>query len=118
MLRFLVCLTGPHQLLRHRGAKGQMTALAVGAKRDPVLRFIFYSMSYLLTYGSEPFLRSRQLCSHSRTSQHFMEPEGSLPCSQEPSTDPYPEPHQSNSHHPILSKIQFNIVHQPTYSMS
>jgi hypothetical protein len=38
-----------------------------------------------LTYGAEPFLRSRQLCSPSRTSQHFMEPEGSIPCSQEPS---------------------------------
>jgi hypothetical protein len=25
---------------------------------------------HLLTYGAEPFLRSRQLCSHSRTSQH------------------------------------------------
>jgi hypothetical protein len=34
---------------------------------------------------TEPFLRSCQLRSHSRNSQHFMEPEGSLPCSQEPS---------------------------------
>jgi hypothetical protein len=34
-----------------------------------------------LTHGAEPFLRSRQLCSYSRTSQHFMETEGSLPCS-------------------------------------
>jgi hypothetical protein len=44
--------------------------------------------TYLLTYGAEPVLRSCQLCSHSRTSQHFMEPEGSLPCAQEPSTGP------------------------------
>jgi hypothetical protein len=31
-----------------------------------------------------------------------MEPEGSLPCSQEPTTSPYPEPDQSNPYHPIL----------------
>jgi hypothetical protein len=30
-----------------------------------------------LIHGAAPFLRSRQLCSYSRTSQHFMEPEGS-----------------------------------------
>jgi hypothetical protein len=30
-----------------------------------------------------------------------MEPESSLPCSQEPSTDPYPEPDESNPYHPI-----------------
>jgi hypothetical protein len=32
-----------------------------------------------------------------------MEPENSLPCSQEPSTGPYPEPDQSNPYHPIQS---------------
>jgi hypothetical protein len=32
-----------------------------------------------------------------------MEPEGSLQCSQELSTGPYPQPDQSNSYHPILS---------------
>jgi hypothetical protein len=31
-----------------------------------------------------------------------MEPEGSLPCSQETSTGPYPEPDQSNPYYLIL----------------
>jgi hypothetical protein len=44
-----------------------------------------------------------------------MEPEGSLPCSQEPSSGLYPEEDQSNPYHPIdLSKIHINIVHSPT----
>jgi hypothetical protein len=34
-----------------------------------------------------------------------MEPEGSLPSSQDPSIGPYPEPDQSNPYHRILSKI-------------
>jgi hypothetical protein len=55
------------------------------------------------THGAEPFLRSCQLCSYSRSSQHFMEPGGSLTCSQEPSTGPYPEPDRSNPYYPILS---------------
>jgi hypothetical protein len=42
-----------------------------------------------------------------------MEPEGSLPCSREPSTGPYPEPDQSNPYHRILFKIHLNI-HPPT----
>jgi hypothetical protein len=36
-----------------------------------------------------------------------MDTEDSLPCSQGPSTGPYPEPDQSNPYHPI-SKIHFN----------
>jgi hypothetical protein len=66
-----------------------------------------------LTHGPEPFFRSCQLCSHSRTSQNFMEHEGLLRCSQEPSSSPYHEPDQSNLYHPIpshLSEIHFNIV--------
>jgi hypothetical protein len=56
----------------------------------------------LLIHGAEPFLRDCQLCSYSRTSQDFTEPEGSLPPSQEPSTGPYPEPDRSNPHHPMI----------------
>jgi hypothetical protein len=48
-------------------------------------------------------LRSRKLCSHSGLSKHFIKLEDSLPCSQEPSTDPYPEPDQSRPYYPILS---------------
>jgi hypothetical protein len=34
---------------------------------------------------------------------NFMDPEGSLPCSQEPFTGHYPEPDQFSSYHPIRS---------------
>jgi hypothetical protein len=40
-------------------------------------RWTVKSSIYLLTYGAEPFLKSCQFCSHSGTSQHFKEPEGS-----------------------------------------
>jgi hypothetical protein len=53
-------------------------------------------------HGAEPFLTIRQLRSYSRISQYFTEPEGSLPCSQRPSTGPYPEPDQFSPYHPIL----------------
>jgi hypothetical protein len=35
-----------------------------------------------------------------------MEPEGSLPCSQHPTTGPYPEPDQSNQYRPILGRAK------------
>jgi hypothetical protein len=55
-------------------------------------------------------LRSCQLCSHSRTSQHSMEHEGSLPCSQDPSTGPHPEPDRPSPYHPILSYLRSILI--------
>jgi hypothetical protein len=42
---------------------------------------------------------------YSRTSQHFMKTEVSLPCSPELSIGPYPEPDRSSPYHPILFLI-------------
>jgi hypothetical protein len=42
------------------------------------------------------------MCSHSVVFQHFMEPEGSLPRSQELPTCTYPEPDQSGPQHSVL----------------
>jgi hypothetical protein len=39
-------------------------------------------------HGAEPFLRSCQFCNYVRISQYSVEAEGSVPCSQEPSTAP------------------------------
>jgi hypothetical protein len=69
---------------------------------------IYFTISYQncltnLPHGAESFLRRRQSLSYSRISKHFMEPEGSLPSSHEPSAGLYPEPDTSNSYRPILS---------------
>ena len=66
---------------------------------------IYYAIMYiLLTYslhGAGSFLRSQLVCSWSRNSPRFMEPEGSSPHSQVPATCPYPEPAQSSPHNLI-----------------
>jgi hypothetical protein len=64
--------------------------------------------------GAEPFLGSHTLCIYLRISQHIMESDGSLLCSQEPSNGPYTEPDQLSSCNPILSKIHIHIIIPPT----
>jgi len=39
-----------------------------------------------------------------------MEPEGSSPCSQQPATDPYPEPDPLHNVTPYFPKIHSNII--------
>jgi hypothetical protein len=68
---------------------------------------------YLVVFihETEPFLRNRQLCSYPRTSQHFMEPEVSLQCSQSLPLVPILiqiDPVQSIPSH--LSKIHFFVI--------
>jgi hypothetical protein len=67
-----------------------------------VFQQIVIELTHSLTHGTEPFLRSCQLCSYSRTSHHFMEPGDSSPHSHKPSIGPYPEPDRSNPYHPNL----------------
>jgi hypothetical protein len=54
--------------------------------------FLRFEAHWLLYTPLAETLRSRQLASHSRNLQQFMETEDSLPCLQTPYTDPYPEP--------------------------
>jgi hypothetical protein len=73
--------------------------------RKPGL-LISYLLTYLLTYllhGAGYYLKSWLSLSASKNTLLFMEPEGSVPCSQKPATGPYPEPAESSSPHRSLS---------------
>jgi hypothetical protein len=53
-------------------------------------------------HGAEFFLRTQQSLRYLNISQHFLKPEGSLSCSQEPATGPYPGTYESTPYHHIL----------------
>jgi hypothetical protein len=61
-----------------------------------------YIKQPIKSMGAEPSLGSPQLHNYWRISQNYMEPEGSLSCSQDPTTSSYPEPHESSPYHPNL----------------
>jgi hypothetical protein len=53
-----------------------------------------------------------------RTFLHYMESEGSLPCSQECSTGPFPEQDQFTPYRLIISKTHINIILPSTFRSS
>jgi hypothetical protein len=67
----------------------------------------YFGMHYLiLTYLRTeliPSWKAANCAAIQKIPSNFKEPEGSSPCSQEPSTRPYPEPVRSSPYHIILS---------------
>jgi len=74
-----------------------------------VLPVLTYLLTYLLTYSLTHCMMQDIIWkadSHSACQNYpafFMEPEGSLPCSQKPAMGPYPEPAEYSSPHRSLS---------------
>jgi hypothetical protein len=66
--------------------------------------FKYLNLSMFITYlRSWALLEKLPMVQPLKNFPAFIEPEGSLPYSQEPSTGPYPEPDRSDLYHPILS---------------
>ena len=66
-----------------------------------------------------PSWEANRFCSQSRNSPHFLEPEGSSPHSQVPSTCPYPEPDQSSLYttpHFLEIHLNFILPSAPSFS--
>jgi hypothetical protein len=72
--------------------------------KENILRFLNISHDDWLTIlGTElsPSWEAANCAAIQEIPSNFKEPQGSSPCSQEPSIGPYPEPVQSNPHHTI-----------------
>jgi hypothetical protein len=80
--------------------------------------FFFNFILILTNYLTESFLRSCQSLGYSKNSRYFMEHWGSLPCSQVPSTGPYPESGELSPYHPIQCCYNpFCIIFPPTFGV-
>jgi hypothetical protein len=65
---------------------------------------LIYILTYLLTELSPPW-EAANCAAIQEIPSNFKKPEGSSPCSQEPSTGPYPEPVWSSPYHPIKAYL-------------
>jgi hypothetical protein len=63
---------------------------------------MIHNASNSLAPWSQVLLEKPVITQLLRISQYFMEPEGSLPCTQESTTGPYPEPDECSPYHLIL----------------
>jgi hypothetical protein len=83
--------------------------------QDGYIYWVMWDLTYLLTELS-PSWEAVNCAAIQEIPSNFKEPEGSSPCSQQPSSGPYPEPVRSSPHHPILYPLERRIRGAPSRS--